>query len=537
MSSSTDTILKIRNSVVASDLPSISVHDFLTDAEIAATKTYAFTTNVQVGFQNAMNAAYAQRKALYVPNGGYLVTALTVPGLGSDYATFQMYGDGLGNPFALFQGNDSGSIIKSTTSGTMFSWNTELTPSADMQFLIEDIAFWGTSAANVPAVYFEGFFGVSTMRRCAVYQAGLGDGLVIGYGAAMLIDTCYVYNKDLFAPTYPAGATTRVGKGIWIKNSYGGGLNTLYKNSSRGWLYGYYLGETGVSATNFKTTLVLNEASTVTHGIWLERGCDGCSLEDNYMEGMDNVGTAIYDNGRSTSVTGNFIFPGAAIGIHSAADTLGGYYSHNYLACKPSASSTAILIDMTGPTYQGLARTCVNNSITYGGTVGPAIGIQILGVSPFLDIHGNMFNPNIVWAGAGSKKIDDQTTGNGITGFSESAIGSLRFPKLARGSISIGLDTTVLTQANVDGSNVLTVTDASDFTMTATVATNITSITAPVAPGKLFWIRTTNTNTTFTPSATLKLSGGVAYTPGANGASLCFKIQSGITWEVSRIAY
>jgi hypothetical protein len=98
------------------------------------------------------------------------------------------------------------------------------------------------------------------------------------------------------------------------------------------------------------------------------------------------------------------------------------------------------------------------------------------------------------------------------------------------------MDPTVLT-ATAIAANVMTISRASDFVLTCGTAQTVNSFSSPNREGKLFWIRTTNANTTFANTANLKMAGGVNYTPGANGASLCFKVHANVAWEVSRVAY
>jgi hypothetical protein len=521
----------------------INVFDYLSDAQKADVQSYGFTLDVSTAVQNAITAATTASAPLVVPAGGYLVNStLTIPN-SPKYGVFKMTGAGCSNPFAISA--SSGTTFKKTTTGKILYYVGAAVPPAETELDISGIKFWMSNSSNTePVVEIDGFYGIGKIHNNTIWQAGTGNGLQIDYAAGILIDQNYVLNRDLV--TTGLGAS-RVGIGIYIPNSYDSALITLTKNTSRGFLTAYEFGQNSTGGYIYSLSMNANECSLTTNGVVITNRCQGAVIQNGYFEGGDG-GVAISDSGLFTLVSGNFSFPGYGVHISSGLNTYGGVYVNNVISISGTGSletpnAVGIRLACTG-VYSGLNRTCTGNLIVFGGSGGTTagvVGLEITGANPKLNISSNTFNPQTWVGGAGTYKISDTSTnstgaGSGVYGFGIATDGGNEYPYVGRGSYGVALSSTTLTQSNVSG-NVLTIGEASDFVMLATAATTVNSITATNIENKLFWIRTTNANTTFANTANLKMSGSASYTPGANGASICFKCHSGICWEVSRVAY
>lgn len=514
--------------------------EFMTVAQIASVQAYSFLYDNTPQLQAALNAANLAGRILEVAAGGYkLVGTILIPNP-SGYGTCRIIGAGISNPFAI--GGAFGTQFRQFGAFTSLKFDGAGSgQSANLELEVSGIGFYATDITHAsPVVYIRGFYGVCRFHHNVIWQAGVGNGLQIDYATTSSVDNNYFLNRDCITPVL---GTARVGIGFYLSQSYGSGLLSLYKNTARGFRTGYYIGNDGTSGTVYNFSMRDCECSTVYDGIYLANTTYKAVIENIYGEGGDG-GTFITDNGFQNTIEDCYSFPGWLTHLLSTATSFGGNYSKNQFSLSAASPATpnAIGIDLRG--NSGYGRTCNGNTLTFGGAGGAiagVVGIKVAGVNPQLAMNGNVFNPPTWIGGAGTKAISDISTtsagaGSGIQGMAQviDTAGNA-YPYVGFGAYGVGVGA-ALSQANV-AANVLTISVASDFVITATVATTVNSVTAPNFEGKLFWIRTTNANTTFANTASLKMAGGINYTPGANGASILFKCQSGICWEQSRTAY
>lgn len=539
----------------------INVFQYMTTAQIASVKAYNFSVDVTTAVQTALDDAWAARRDVFCPAGGYKIDAasLVLPGTRPTPETraraIRLYGQGYGNPFSSL--NDGGTVFKSTSNRPILTDNNPPTlpdysgvvittpPSPDAQGTItfDHIRFDGSS--TTPVVLLNTASGIGEYHHFVIYQRSTGDGLYVGYGATVSFHDFYTYNSNFV--TTGLGAS-RTGVGVNFPNSYGAGLVTFYKCSSRGWHDGYIIGRAvaypeaiaaGKDVTAFHTTLRDFEVSTCYNGVTLQAKTSNCTVDEGYFEGVEE-GVCITDNGVFNQITHNQIFAGFSKGIVLGSGSgYGGVCAWNEVATSTRENTTCIEINANG----GLARTVSDNTIVFGssgtGKIG-VVGLHILGLNPQLNLSGNMFNPKIAWSGgAGTTEILDASTsnfsaGSGVYGLSTAKFDNLQIPVLSQGAISLAKGATAITTVSA---GVATLTQASSHLITFAGATNITSFTAPNIEGKYFIVRVTNGNCTFVNGASLKMAGGVNYTPGANGATVVFLMHSNVAWEVSRTAY
>jgi len=517
----------------------INVFEYMTTAEIASVRAYNFSVNVTTAVQTALDAAWTQKRDLFCPAGGYNVTGLTLPGtyptLDERDQCLRWYGQAYGNPFSTLNGG--GTVFRSTTNAPIVTDRPITAPNAHGTFEIDHMRFDGTS--TTPIISLDSFYGTSSLHHLSIYQRGTGDGVYIDYGATALVHDCYSVNKDFATPTIGAG---RTGVGFNFPNSYGAGLITFVKCSSRGWNTGYIIGAAAGAQSAYHATIRDCECSTVYDGIKLTAKAEYCTVEDNYFEGVDG-GTAIIDAGNFNKILKNNIFSGFAIGIDLQASGYGGVCAYNTIATAARPSTTVINCVLSS----GLGRTVTRNTIIWansGGAIIGVSGITVSGANGQIDLSGNIFNPKINWVGgAGSQQITDSTTstlsaGSGQYGFGTTSFDNLQIPMLNQGAVSFAKSGTNITDVVGGGATgAVLLTAASSHVIAFTGAKGVTSFTAPNIEGKFFVVRVTNANCTFTNGASLKMAGAANYTPGAGGASVTFLMHSNIAYEVCRTAY
>jgi len=509
----------------------ISAFDYMTTAEIAAVQSYAYAVDMTATLQNAINQAFALQADLFIPAGGYSVTGLYLPGRvsgGTDDRgkAFRLYGQGTGEPFVVSA--PRGTVIKSVTNAPVLQDYLDTDPSSNGTVEIDHLRFDGTS--STPVVLLQSFYGTSSFYKNVIYQRGTGDGLKLGYSATVWVHECYALNKDFV--TFTLGAA-RTGVGFNYVPSYDGGLVTISKCTSRGWLTAYRIG--GGAGKAYNAAIRDSECSVVYNGIILDDTrkaiVSGC-----YMEGGDQ-GIGITDIGDWSTIRDTLIFPGFAKGIDSTSTSTKGTLIEGNLVAT-GAVVNAIGIDIaSSAAFGGFNKNVIGNSIVYTlGTAG-VNGIKISGTEPRLNVMGNMFDPRGAWTGAGSTKINDTST-SGITGLVTGQTGDFETAYLSNAAIAIRQGSSALTESNVTANNLTVPNSVSYFSCTATVATTVQRFTAGQTSGRLVTFRTTNGNMTFTDTAYNQLAGGVSFTGPGTITFLIDRIGAdSYGWEVSRTVF
>lgn len=514
-------LTKVTNSMIRS--APVNVLDFMSAAQIAAVGAYTFASDVTAACQAALNHARASQLDCYFPAGGYLVTGLIIPGdvnppVDDRKSAIRIYGQGFGEPFV--HTNTGGTVIKSVTNapvirdilGTVFSSNGTIE--------IDHIRFDGTSTSAV--VRLDSFYGLSSFHTCVVYQRGTGNGVQITYGATFLIQQIYAMNSDW--NTNGLG-TARTGIGFDMPISADGGLQTIYKCTSRGWLTGYQIG--GGAGRPYSALIDSCECSVVYNGIFLYNTSKAV-IHANYMEGGDG-GKAVYIEGNYTTVSDNLIFSGFNIGVDDRfASSVGTTITGNVIAIGDVVNAYGI-----GTAGQYGKSITGNTIVRTAGTTGQ-IGIYADTSTSKLLIAGNAFDPVSTWTGANSVKIGYSAT-TIPTGLVIQEDTATDFPVLLDGAISLRKNNTTLTQANV-AANVLTVPDGSYFAVTASAPVTVNQLSTGKNSGRLISFRTTNANMTFADTAFIFSSG--AFT-GPGTITFIVEEQSGTNYayEIARTVF
>lgn len=522
----------------------VSVFDFMTDAQIADVQAYTFSLDVTAPILAAINAArVAGGKRVLFPAGGYLASIdYTVLAQGGSLVNefrgvpLTLEGEGNGEPFVENSVFTRGTIVRAVGASTALHIRRDpANPTGNCGTItIKGFRFEATNTAF--AVELESLAGQSVIENITVRQYGTGSGMRVKQ-----MSTGLIQSSHFMGPRWALGAPF-TGQGLVIEQTVNdNGLPTIRKVTSRGWQWGYVIG-----AGTFRTysgTLAESEISVCENGVWLKPYTSGFVIQTPYFEGV--TGTCILDQGEDTGVYDGEFLIGFTVGIDGtfsgAGGAYGSTYSGNYFETDDAGGGTKHLIrvESTGA-FGGPGRTVTDNRLLSNGAGAATIhGITIQGIDPRINMAGNQFLPRGTWPAPGRKINDISTTaagaGTGLYGLGTAWIGDYEFPLLSRGAISLGLGP-VLTQTDVSA-NVLTLHNGSAFVLTPTTTVNISSFSAPQMDGKLLWLRITNGNVTLTNGANLRLASGANYTPGANGALMSFLIRGSVAEEASRVAY
>lgn len=488
-------------------------------------------TDDTVAIQACLDASWNSRKDVFIPGGTYLVTGLTLPG---NYPTvderdraIRIYGQGYGVPFA--NANTGGTVLKSVTDAPIITDRPSTAPNAQGTYEIDHLRFDGTS--TTPVVEFNGLYGTSSFHNNVIYQRGIGDGLKVIYGATAHIYENYSFNKD-FA-TFSLGVA-RTGAGFNLPNSYGSGLVTLSKNSSRGFRDGFIVGNGAGPAFSFKITEC--ECSVVYNGVTLGTNAQKVVVSDNYIEGGDQ-GVGVTNLGSYNTIENNLIFVGFSTGIVDTSTTnVGSLIQGNVINVGAVVNSICIDISSSGATG-GNGKNVVNNTLIYTAGTNGVNGVKISGTDPRINCIGNAFVPRAAWTGTNTIKIND-TSSNGVYGLITKTNGNYEIPFLSNGAIALFDNSPALTQADV-AALTLTIPDAgSYFICSATSAASVFIINSGVTSGRLVTFRTTTANMTFSNGAFMTLAGGAAFTGPGTITFLIERIGSqNYAYELSRTVF
>lgn len=521
----------------------INALTYLTEAQIAEVTSYADTGDHTIALQAALDDAWTTNRNLFIPAGLWRVSNLAWPGTpaGRNKA-FRVHGQGYGEIFAraftaatILKGIDSGQNVITFLQRDLINF-----PLAGLGN--QEVAYLRIEGDSTVPVVFGPLYSSSGMRHCAIWQAGTGDGIHCNLMATGYLEYMYVVNRDW--NTHGIGLA-RTGVGVKITGKNDGGLASLYKVTSRGWLWGYQFGDTVAPDDKVLYSLKVDacESSVTRGGIWLTSRCAGATISSNYLEGGDG-GIGILDEGEANSMRDNLIFAGFGTCIDaSLTSNFATVIDSNYCAlgsvgtAAPTPIGIAIGSGNTGKVCTG--NFIAANLITGAGVPG-AIGIKITGSSPRIMLAGNIFNPSGNWevgSSVGAKAIDDQSTG-GVIGFTQKLnLGSGTWmPHLSRGSIS--LNNTTLANSSVSG-NTFTPGEGTYFELTHTTGgTSINTIASGTEDGRVLHIYITNGNVTIVNSGFISLAGGTSFV-GPGTISFVMRRIGANTFarEISRAKY
>ena len=498
----------------------------------SATNTYIFTCNQALVAGASVNINLLSGPSLTGGPFTVLSTGLsstqfeiTYPGASGSGAAagnleddrirpFRIYGVGTGNPFSTASGY-GGEFLNAFGTDIVSYANAPIMELADgynnSTVEIDHIKFISSSADTGPVLLLQSLYGTSSIHHIVIDQQGTGDGLQIGngnYAATANVHDNYFYNRDFATPTL---GTSRVGVGVNYSPATGGGLLTLQKNTSRGWLTGYHIG--GSTSGNYGTAIRDSEASTVYNAVIVDANAQKTVIDNLYVEGGDG-GIGILDNGEYTTIENSLIFAGFVTGISSPSiSSKGSDYHGNSINMGTVANSTGINV-VSGYAYGGYNKNVVNNSISYAQGTSNVCGIAWSGTNPRIYITGNAMDPRTPSAWTGGAYCDTSTGDKyGITTYGK---GNFELPNVNQEVYTL-YDQTVLTASGNVSGHILTLPDASNiYTITPGSAVSINQIAPGGVDGRIVTFRATDSNTTFTTSSYVLLAGGTSFVgPGA----------------------
>jgi len=509
---------KLRHSV------DVSVFDFMRPDQIADVEAYAGKLDVTAACQAALDAAWSSGRNCFFPAGVYGIATLMVPGSANFRArAFKIYGQGSGEIFArAFTG---GTILHGIGDAPVIRYVQDVPNTGGGTLEICGFRFEGNSQGYI--VELDALYSMSSFHDNTIYQAGTGGGAHFGLIATVEIYHNYAINKDWNESRRGAN---RTGIGFNIAPSINCGLAMLRKNTSRGWLTAYNVGNGMASAISCK--LEHNECSVTHNGIIIAPATQKAIISSNYFEGGDG-GTGIKNEGNYTTISDNLIFPGFGLLIDDSSDaTVGTVITGNVLSAGSFPNTHLLEISSTGA-GGGPTKIVTGNSFAFsgfGGSIHGVVGILIAGIDPRLEISGNYFMPRGPWTGGeGTTKILDRSTSSrsarglarGNYGIGIVANGNQEFPALHQGMISLGVPEAELSDGAVS-EGVLETGEGSWFELNVRRATRVTRFAPGGQEGRIVKVYVSNANATFVASDNLKLAGSADYAPGPRGAVLTF---------------
>lgn len=515
----------------------INPMSYMSPSQKTSVKAFNFAVDIATPFMQAVSDALSSSRKIVCPPGGYLVPNgldIVVQTADRDRSLI-IEGCGYGEAFVMT--NVKGTIIKSTGNVPVLKVSSPSMPASAGTLQVRNISFDANSDSS--AIYLKSFYGQGEFCFNKVRQRGVGHGIQIDYMATSIIHDNYILNKDW--ATFGLGAA-RVGYGIWLNLQYDAGLQTFFKNTSRGWLTPIRIGQGGGSASAYSASVFDCESSVSYNGIHCTSNARATRVSHNYLEGGEG-GVGLWDEGDYNTIEQNFTFAGFGTHLKSDLFTYGGVYRENRLSAGSSPNQTLCSITSSSASG-GPGKVLAFNTFIFGGSGGSVAGVVALrkqGTDPRIHEIGNAYNPRGAWTGgAGTAKIVDTSTGGnyGLTqGFSSD--GSVEYPILSRGAISLATEAISLSQSNVSGGVLTLIGAASSFSVNASSAVSVTSISATgVTDGRIVIFDTSNANMTFQDSASLILAGSVNFT-GPGLLTLLLRVISGSVFakEISRTVY
>lgn len=483
-----------------------SVLDFASAAAKASIAAFDGAVSAQSAFDKASDAIHQSTGSLLLPCGKYPVTQILVP---YDNSTdtrgepFHLIGAGTGEPFVVNDSTRRGTVIVGG-SATLPAIVTRVKSGGSAgqsagTLRFENFRVEHTGNSGVAAVKLGTFYGPSVMSRVDIYQQGVGDGLHVDFMATGLIELGYILGA---AWNDGVGAA---GTGFKLSAAIDAGLQTVHKMTSRGFAIGFQIGATGGN-TVLSPTISQCEVSYCTDGFVVANAAKNAIIDNGYIEGVTSE--AVIDAGRATCVRNLFAELEFTVGV-----TLGGNASGvqgGYFGLKPTGA-TGVHITADG----GANGAYVANAhFRWGGEdgVNTAKGIVLDAMAdPSINIVGNTFDPPGEWRGSGSGKVKDSTYssahggsgaahGSGVFGLMQRDSGGFDLiPCLSRGAVNLHVDDRVLTDAFVNGSGTLALSNASVQYLSLSAPQSVIRFSAPNLPDKTGKLLVDNGNLTLTP--------------------------------------
>ncbi len=517
---------------------------FFTPAQIAdyqartAQTNYAGALDLTSAVQTAIYTTYAAGRNLFCPAGAAKITAtLEIPTNSALYQdqpdTWEMIGQGVGQGFVQSPTIYKGTVFLANTDITIFRYHQRrVQPTGGGLWTVKRIRFQqNLSTAASTVVVLDNLIDGCEFAFNVIYTAGTGNGVDVTYQIKGEFHHNFISNRNWAAG--PA-VGTGVGIGVNFPVIVGSGLLSIYKNTVRGFLWGYQVGGAGFNPVC--SMLEQNECSMCENGVWVKTGTSNMKLHKPYFEGI--TGTCVKDDGAQTVVDGGQFYLGFTIGIDgsSGGNLYGNTYINNYLETSGAIPCTLIKVVSGGPTKNIYGNTLLFS--TSGGVVPGVVGLDISGSTARINHHSNAYNPRGRWiGGAGTQKIIDTTTA-GAYGLGTANDVDQEVPALRRGAMSLALGSAVLTNSDLVG-NKLTVGDLSFYQVNGTAATiNEISFVNTRHGQRILFETTTGNLMVFTNSALMKLAGAATFTGPGTIEFVCTVSGSTVTAkEVGRTVF
>lgn len=341
----------------------------------------------------------------------------------------------------------------------------------------------GTMNAGVPLFKVEGFQGNNTVHDLMLKQDGAGDGAEFGN-----LTTSTIRDVGILGSTYPSGpGSPHTGVAFSVLPDQDHALAFVHKITARNFAQAYQLGSDDPSSKKLLGYHLSScEVSTCTNGMYIAAQNEGTLVENLFVEGT--TGWAFKTKGDATVLVSPYAVLDFTTGIEfrgTSGVVVGGFIGHK----ATGATGITVGAEAAGST------TIFGTELIWGagGLGGTATGVKIEARADPVVVS----LPSYIGSWVGGQKLDDDSysslhggsgggVGSGLIGLVErETAGGLPLFCLSRGAINLQVDGTALTQASVNGSGTLTLSNASVQFLTCTASpTNIVRFAAPNMPDK-----------------------------------------------------
>jgi hypothetical protein len=481
-------------------------------------------------FQAMVDTALKNNLSAYIDCGRYYIAGTIVIAPQDDDNPVQHVLDvrGCGSASAFVTASPFGAHIIDDTAPVLLLKKNPRYPRYSPRLELSGINFWGNvrnRSSTEPIILFDVLVQGGFIHNIDIQQFGQGSGIECS--------DCYLNKfEDLTILGSTASTPPPVGRyGIGLHlglNGHAGGLTTIKRVTSRGFLWGFKVGDGDHKSEDSPISFRCEqcEVSSDTNGWWIAPGATSTVIENSYNDSGVN-GTVVLDRGSGTIVRNLYSWGGFAVGIDGAmGSSYGSVYEGNTFRLL-GAKSTAIKI-----ASQPDGKFVGSNTITFSEHAEQR-GIVVSSGSGV--VHGldtNMFFATICteccYVARDAVCVDSKKARGG-----RDSAGVAR--GLAGGSVR-QRHSKSFTDANISDQSLI-LGDGDMFSLTCSAACSFAALRGEDLPRTLV-LHITNDKTTLLSGAQLKLAGSKDYRPGPNGAALSFYLDyNGLAIEIGRVAY
>ncbi len=373
------------------------------------------TTDDTTSFQAALDSGNG---AVYVPDGTYIVTGLTIP------STTRLFGNGKASIIKLKDSTNASVISNGTQAGA-----------GNVDIIIEKLSIDGNKANNAGDYFGMDFHTVvnSVINNCWTYNCNRssvkGEGIYITNSTGVKVKKCFSYDNGGVGIKFTNTGGAVFDSSVEDCNSYDNDNDNILfwralhcsiinSNAYNSGTDGISLKGNGTLGQGCQYCVIIGCRShdNAEDGIVFSSTCDYNLMNNNTSYNNGEDGLNIYNQGRYNTINGNIVYNNGHHGISLLGHTDGGK------GCDWNVVADNIVHDNDSgdtDTYNGIQinRDCLRNVVSGNICTGAtqSTGIKIVDVgSTNNKLHGNMVvgnkNFQITDGGTTTKSSDNTVT-------------------------------------------------------------------------------------------------------------------------------